>query len=185
MLFRSLQMFSRRTVARFDYVFTDSMTWTDNRGKRMRLWMPDEVGAIADAQEFMETLVERTVGILEHEPVDIYVNPTFLPAVIAGDYDRLWTDERMHKVVDAAMRNHVAIEINDRYKLPSERFLMMAKDAGCKFTFGTNNAGADDLRRCEYGLKMVDACKLAGQHFFVPGAGFPKAVERKGEALRA
>jgi hypothetical protein len=37
-------MFSRGVAAMFDYIFTDSMTWTDNRGKRMRLWMPDEVG---------------------------------------------------------------------------------------------------------------------------------------------
>ena len=179
------QMFSRRAVARFDYVFTDSMTWTDNRGKRMRLWIPEEVGAIADPQEFMDTLVERTVGILEHEPVDIYVSPTFLPAVIAADYDRLWTEERMGKVVAAAKSNNVAIELNDRYKLPSERFALMAKDAGCKFAFGTNNSSATDLGRCEYGIKMVEACKLTGQHFFVPGSAVPKAVERKGEALRA
>jgi hypothetical protein len=178
-------IFSRRVVSMFDYVFTDSETWTDNHGKRMRLWMPEEVGAIPDVTEFMETLVDRTVGILEHEPIDIYANPTFLPALIAADSDKLWTEERMRKVVDAAARNHVAIELNNRYKLPSERFAMMAKEAGCKFSFGTNNARADDLGRCEYSLKMVEACKLAGQHFFVPGAGLPKAVERKGEVLRA
>jgi hypothetical protein len=178
-------IFSKRAVARFDYVFTDSMTWTDNHGKRMRLWMPDEVGAIPDTQEFMETLVDRTEGILDHEPVDIYANPTFLPALIAADYEKLWTEERMHKVVDALARNHVAMELNNRYKLPSERFVMMAKEAGCKFSFGTNNTGPDDLGRCEYGLKMMQACKLAGQHFFVPGAGQPKAVERKGDALRS
>jgi hypothetical protein len=178
-------IFSRRVVLMFDYVFTDSETWTDNHGKRMRLWMPEEVGAIPDAQEFMETLVDRTVGILEHEPIDIYANPTFLPALIAADFDKLWTEERMRKVVDAAARNHVAIELNNRYKLPTQRFAMMAKEAGCKFSFGTNNASADDLGRCEYSLKLVESCKLAGQHFFVPGAGWPKAVERKGDVLRA
>src|SRR5258708_28059090 len=68
------QVFSRRVVSMFDYVFTDGETWTDNRGKRMRLWIPEEVGAIPDAQEFMETLVDRTVGTLEYEPIDIYAN---------------------------------------------------------------------------------------------------------------
>jgi hypothetical protein len=178
------QMFSRPAAALFDYIFTDSMTWTDNRGKRMRLWIPEEVGTIADPQEFMDTLVDRATGILEREPVDIYVNPTFLPTVIAADYDRLWTDARMQKVVNAAARNGVAVEINDRYRLPSQRFLMMARDAGCKFSFGTNNGGADDLKRCEYGLEMVRACKLGWQHFFVPGAWGPKAVDRKPGALR-
>jgi hypothetical protein len=178
------QIFSRGAAGRFDYIFSDSMTWSDNRGKRMRLWLPDEVGTIADAQEFMETLVERTVGILEHEPIDIYANPTFLPAAIAKDYEQLWNDERRRKVIEAAVRNSVAFEINDRYKIPSPSFIRLAKAGGAKFTFGTNNTGASDLGRCEYGLKMVDECKLAWQDFFVPLSG-PKAIERKGAMLRA
>ena len=150
----------------------------------MRLWIPAEVGTIADTTEFMDTLVERTVGILEREPIDIHVNPTFLPEAIAKDYDRLWTDERIGKVVMAAAKNGVAVEINNRYRLPSARVLKMAKEAGCRFTFGTNNAGANDLGRCEYGLQMVEECKLGWQHFFVPGGWGPKAVERKPGALR-
>ena len=180
-----LQMFTRKSVGLFDYVFTDSMTWTDNHGKRLRLWIPEETGTITDVNEFMETLVSRTVGILEKEPIDIYVNPSYLPDQIAKDYDRLWTAERMNKVVEAAARNHIAIELNDRYKLPSAGFVKMAKAAGCKFTFGTNNAGADDLRRSEYGLRMVQECRLGWQDFFVPGAWWPKASERKADALRA
>jgi histidinol phosphatase-like PHP family hydrolase len=79
----------------------------------------------------------------------------------------------------------VAIEINNRYKLPSPSFIKLAKEAGCKFTFGTNNAGAGDLGRCEYGLQMVEECKLTGADFFVPLAvGSTKAVERKGDILR-
>jgi hypothetical protein len=178
------QMFSRAAAAEFDYIFTDSMTWTDNRGKRMRTWIPQEVGTIADPQEFMDTLVDRAVGILEHEPVDIYVNPTFLPDVIAKDYETLWTDARRKKVIDAAVKNGVAIEINNRYKLPSQSFIQMAKAAGAKFSFGTNNTAADDLGRCEYAIRMFQECKLVWQDIFVPGAG-PKAVERKGSALRA
>ncbi len=179
------QMFSRAAVSLFDYVFTDSMTWTDNRGRRMRLWIPAEVGTIADPQEFMDTLVARTVGILEREPIDIYVNPTFLPEPLAQNYDQLWTEERMKRVIKAAVANGVALEINNRYRLPSAAFLRRAKEAGCKFAFGSNNGGLDDLRRCEYGLEMVRACQLGWQDFFVPGAWGPKAVERKGSALPA
>lgn len=173
------KMFSRQTLARFDYIFTDSMTWTDDSGRRMRLWIPEEVGEIRDEQAFMDTLVQRTVGILEHEPIDIYVNPTFVPASIAARYDQLWTEARIRKVVEAAARNGVAIELNDRYKLPGIGVVKMAKAAGCKFTFGTNNTSAADLGRSEYGLRMVEECKLVWQDFFVPGAWRPKAIERK------
>jgi hypothetical protein len=176
-------MFSRRTAARFDYIFTDAMTWTDEHGLRMRLWIPEEVGSIADVEGFMETLVARTVDLLEHEPIDIFVNPTFLPAVIAHDYDRLWTGARMAKVIGAAARNGVAIELNDLYRLPSPEFVRRAKANGCKFTFGSNNTGPGDLGRCAYGLSLIDECGLAAGDFFIPGTCGPKAADRKPEAF--
>lgn len=162
------KMFKRETVEQFDYVFTDSMTWTDNHGKRMRTWLPAEVGTISDPQEFMDTLVDRATGILETERVNIYANPTFLPDAIAKDYETLWTDARRKRVIQAAVKNHVAIEINNRYKLPSPSFIKMAKAAGAKFTFGTNNTGPKDLGRCEYGLDMIDECKLEAKDFWTP-----------------
>ena len=180
-----VKMFSKSAVAQCDYVFTDSMTWTDNRGKRMRTWLADEVGMIANPQEFMDTLVDRAVGILEREPVDIYVNPTYLPDQLAKDYETLWTEERRQKVANAAAKNNVAVEINNRYKLPSASFIKLMKAAGCKFTFGTNNAGANDVGRCEYALQMVDECSLGEPNFWVPLAvGSTKAIDRKGDALK-
>lgn len=173
------QLFSPEAAAKFDYVFTDSMTWTDKNGKRMRLWVKDEVGEIKDPDAFMETLVERTESILRNEPIDIYVNPTFLPAVISSDYEKLWTDARIRRVVTAAKAGQVAIEINNRYQIPSERFLRIAKDEGIHFTCGTNNGGADDLGRMEYCLEMIDKLDLKWQHFWVPGIYGEKAVLRK------
>lgn len=178
------QMFSRRAAALFDYTFTDSMTWTDNRGRRMRTWLANEVGEIADPQEFMDTLVDRATGIFDKEPIDIYVNPTFLPDAISKNYDTLWTEERMRKVLAGLVKNGVAMEINDRYSLPSANFIRMGKQMGVKFTFGTNNNGPSDLRRSDYGRRMVAECKLTWQDFWAPGAFGPKAVERKGDALR-
>jgi hypothetical protein len=139
-----VDLVSPEVRARFDYVFTDSMTFTDQRGRRTRLWIPEEV-EVGDSEAFMDLLVEKTVGVLEDESIDVYVNPTFLPEVIADRYDALWTEERMRKVVAAAVANGVAIEINARHRLPGERFLRLAREAGAKFTFGTNNAGADDF----------------------------------------
>ncbi len=163
-----VDLISPAVRAEFDYVFTDSMTFTDHRGERTRLWIPEEV-EVGDKQAFMDMLVKKTVGILENEPIDIYVNPTFLPEVIADDYDTLWTDARMKKVIDAAVANDVAIEINGRYKLPSERFLRMAKETGAKFTFGTNNGGADDLGDWSYPLEMQQALELGWQDMYIPG----------------
>jgi len=162
-------MFSRETRAKFDYVFTDGMTWSNPAGKRMRLWMPDEVEIGPDEQAFMDLLVSKIVGILETEPIDIYVNATFLPAAIAPRYDALWTEARMTRVIDAAVKSGVAIEIGARYKIPSEAFLRLAKARGAKFTFGTNNGGANDLGDWSYPLEMQKKLDLKWQDMFVPG----------------
>jgi hypothetical protein len=164
-----VSMFSRETRAKFDYVFTDAMTFTSPSGRRMRLWIPEEVEIGPDEQAFMDLLVSKTVGILETEPIDVYVNPTFLPAAIAPRYDELWTEARMGRVIDAAVKSGVAIEIGARYRIPSERFLRLAKAKGAKFTFGTNNAGANDLGDWSYPLEMQRKLDLGWQDMFVPG----------------
>jgi len=174
-----VKMFSPEMIAKFDYVFTDSMTFTDQRGKRTRLWIPSEV-EVGDKQAFMEMLVEKTVGILNNEPIDIYVNPTFLPDVIAKEYDTLWTDARMDRVIEAAVKNGVAIEINARYKLPSEKLLRKAKAAGAKFSFGTNNGSRDDLGDLTYSRLMAKRLGLTAADMFSPKPDGQKPIQRKG-----
>jgi len=174
-----VRLFSTTTLAKFDYVFTDSMTWTDDAGKRMRLWIPEEVGVISDAQRFMDTLVDRAVGIFATEPIDIYVNPTYIPEQLAADYDRLWTPARMKKVVDGLAANGVAMEINNRRRIPSAAFIRLARQSGVKFACGTNNAGAADLGRNEYCEEMIRECGLRPENFWTPPANGAKAVQRR------
>lgn len=162
------RMFSQAALDRFDYVFTDAMTFTDQRGRRTRLWMPDEVH-VDDPEAFVDLVVQQIETIMTEEPIDVYVNPTFLPAVIADRYDELWTPERMDRVIAAAVRNQVAVEINARYRLPSLAFIKRAKAAGVKFTFGTNNGGKDDLGHLAYGLEAIRDCGLTSADLFVPG----------------
>jgi hypothetical protein len=82
-------------------------------------------------------------------------------------YDQFWTPERMDKVINAAKANNIAIEINNRYKIPSETFIKRAKKAGVKFTIGTNNAD-ENFSGAEYALEMIKICKLDKSDFFLP-----------------
>lgn len=171
-------LFSPEAVAKFDYIFTDAMTWTDNKGRRMRLWMPEEV-FVDDEQDFMEQLVTRIENIVSKEPIDIHVNPTYLPEVIADKYDELWTDERIDRFVKVLADNDVALEINSRLKLPSEKILRRAKEAGVKFTFGTNNI-TPEFGRLEYSLEMVEKLGLTWKDMFIPRTDGNKPVQLKG-----
>ncbi|MFZ0430269.1 MAG: family 16 glycoside hydrolase [Acidobacteriota bacterium] len=162
-----LDLFSPESIDQFDYVFTDSMTWTNDAGKRMRLWIPEET-EVGDPQHFMSMLVDRIEGILNNEPIDVYVNPTYLPDEISGQYAELWTEERMDRVISALVKNQIALEINDRYHLPSAEFIRRAKAAGAKFTFGTNNAGEAELEGLPYCLQMISECGLEPSDMWIP-----------------
>ena len=166
---------SPEAVARFDYVFTDAMTFTDDHGKRMRIWIPEEIGVITDSQAFMEMYVKRIESVMR-EPIDIYANATYLPDQIVAHYDELWTPQRMRRVIDAALHHNVAIEINNRRRIPSRTFIQMAKAAGCTFSFGTNNAEAE-LGRLEYPIQMTKECGLVWEEIFVPKPDGQKPIQ--------
>jgi hypothetical protein len=173
-----ITLFSPEAIAEFDYVFTDAMTFTDSRGRRNRIWIPDEVW-VDDKQEFMETMVEKIEAIFSQEPVDIYVNPTVLPDELMPEYDQLWTEERVKRVIRVLAENNIALEINARYQIPNARIIKMAKEAGIKFTFGTNNMGRE-LGRLEYCLEMIRECGLTPDDMFMPVRHYQKPVLVKG-----
>jgi histidinol phosphatase-like PHP family hydrolase len=161
-----VNMFSKESRDKFDYVFTDGMTFTDEKGRRNRIWLKEETW-IDDEEAFMDYLVNIIAGILKNEPIDIYVNPTFLPAQMSDRYNTFWTPARMDKVISAARENNIAIEINNRYRIPSLDFVKRAKEAGIKFTVGTNNTNSN-FSGAEYALEAIRECKLTQKDFFTP-----------------
>src|SRR5262249_61852995 len=101
---------------------------------------------------------------------------TSLPGPIAKDHDRLWTPARLRRLVDALKRNGVALEINDRQRLPRPPLIKMAKEAGVKFAFGGDNAGRA-LGRLGYGLRMVEECALTPDDLSAPKPGGTTPVQ--------
>ncbi len=171
-------LFSPEAVAKFDYVFTDAMTFTDYKGRRNRIWIPEEVW-VDDKEQFMDQLVDKIEAIFSQEPVDIYVNPTVLPDVLKNEHVELWTQERMERVINVLAENNIALEINARYKVPTAEMIKMAKEAGVKFTFGTNNTGRD-LGQLEYCIQMIEECKLTPNDMFEIKPNHLKPVNVKG-----
>ncbi len=162
-----VNMFSPELIAGFDYAFTDAMTWTNNNGTRMRLWIPEET-EVGDPEDFMEQLVAQ-IELIATEPISIYVNPTYLPAEIADRYEELWTDERIDRVIKALKENNIALEINSRFKLPGKRFIARAQEEGVKFAMGTNNTTAESLGRLDWSLEMIHEFNIQASEMFLPG----------------
>jgi histidinol phosphatase-like PHP family hydrolase len=125
-----------KTRSKFDYILADTMIMGKlPDGRDNRLWLVKE---IADADKWMEEYIAHNLKVLD-EPIDILANPTYLPLPIADQYDRLWTEERMKKIISKAVEKGIAIEIQAMSPYPRPKFLKLAKKMGAKFSFGTNN----------------------------------------------
>ena len=114
----------------------------------------------------MDLIVDKICGVLE-EPVDIYVNPCFLPAPMDRRFDEFWTEKRMDKFIAALAKSGKALEINELYQIPNKAILLKAKAAGVKFTFGSNNV-TPDVSRLEYSIRMMKECGLTAGDMYKP-----------------
>jgi len=168
---------SRELLKRVDYVLGDTMIMPmpNDDSPPVKLWEARRY-TIDDPEEWMERYVKHTLRVLA-EPITILANPTYLPPAVKDRYDELWTDARMKRVIQAAIENHVALEINARSGLPHERFLRLAKKRGATFTFGTNNFNDKpiDMSRC---FGAIEKYGLAKKDMYVPA---PKRWVRNGQ----
>lgn len=159
-----LNIFSKEVLKKVDYILADAMIFPDKDGRMMRIWVPNT--QLGEPQEFMELYVAHNLKVLA-EPINIWANPTYLPDALKSRYDELWTNARMKSLIEAAIKNNVAIEINSTFKIPNAKFIKMAKAAGAHFTFGSNThgLGAGDIT---WSINMAKECGLIKDDFFIP-----------------
>jgi hypothetical protein len=159
-----LNIFSKEVLKKVDYILADAMIFPNKDGRMMRIWVPNT--QLGEPQEFMELYVAHNLKVLA-EPINIWANPTYLPDALKSKYDELWTNARMKSLIDAAIKNNVAIEINSTFKIPNAKFIKMAKTAGAHFTFGSNTheLGAGDIT---WSINMAKECGLTKDDFFIP-----------------
>jgi histidinol phosphatase-like PHP family hydrolase len=171
-----MSCFSGEMLARLDYILTDAMTFRGPEGKPVRLW--DQKLRIDDPQRFMDRYVDYHLEIFGGEPIDILANPTYLPPALEPRYDELWTPPRMEKVIEGAVRHGVAIEINTA-KIPRPAFLKLARQAGARFSFGSNSHDGRGAGKLDYCLEMVRVLGLTGKDIFRPAPPGEKPVQRR------
>jgi histidinol phosphatase-like PHP family hydrolase len=133
--------FSKDVFCQLDYVLTDSWTVRDANGKRVKAFSggydPGD-----DAEAFMKWYVDWIVEILEKTPLDVWAHPMWVTRKFNAQLEKLWTEERMRRVVMTLKNTNTAVEIDSSIKGPTMPFIKMAKAEGIKFTFGGSSQGA-------------------------------------------
>jgi len=166
---------SKELLYQLDYILMDALTLPEKNGGWLRIWRADTV--VTDKKAFMDRYMDFNLQVLTQEPIDIFAWPTYLPKAISQEYDALWTQPRMQKLVDVTVKKGIALEINELAKVPKARFITMAKEEGAKFTFGTDSR---DQRagQFKYCLQMVKECGLTKKDMFSLKPDGQKAIQR-------
>jgi hypothetical protein len=155
---------SAANLARLDYISADALVMPGVDGKAVMLWLPGV--QFDDPEAFMDRYVEYNVRVLS-QPIQVWANPTYVPESLHARYAELWTPERMDRVIQAAVRNHVAIEINAHFQIPSVTFLKRAKAAGARFTLGSNQH-VHGIGIIDYPLQAAHDAGLTADDIFMP-----------------
>ena len=158
--------FSPELLSQIDYVLMDPQRVPMGNGETLSIWQFDTY--VEDTDEFMKRYMAYSMEVLNNEPITIFGWPLFLPVCIARDYYTLWTDERMQQIISAAKKRNIAIEINDMSHTPHDKFILMAKAAGLKFTFGSDSRN-QNAGRLAYCKTVAKKCNLKKEDFYVPG----------------
>jgi hypothetical protein len=159
---------SAELISQADYVTMDPQVVPDANGygETINVWEYDSY--VEDAEAFMERNMKHYMNILTgKEPLNIFACPLYLPACIERDYSKLWTQKRMQQILEAAKARNVAIEINDLVRVPHEEFILGAKEAGLKFTFGSDTRD-QKTGRLDYCKNIAAKCHLTQTDFYVP-----------------
>lgn len=157
--------FSAELISKLDYILMDPQTIPIGNGQYEFIWQLETY--VDNTEDFMKRYMEHSLNILNNEPINIFGWPLFLPVCIARDYYTLWTEERMQQIIQAAKARNIAIEINDMAHTPHEDFILKAKAAGLKFTFGSDSRN-QNAGRLAYCKEIAKKCNLTANDFYIP-----------------
>lgn len=122
-------------------------------------------------QELMEIMVHNLCDLVRTMPIDIVAHSTLTPpALYAIDpaTESWWTEEREDRYVDALLEGGVVLEISNRYRLPHDRLLRKAREAGVRFSLGSDGHHEHQIARLEWAAETARRVGITDAEMFVP-----------------
>lgn len=155
------------------------MTRFDYRiGSNHGFWLPD--GSMASPwwrslpspwdrrpNELMELIVSNLCDLVRTMPIELVAHATLLPpALLEREPDPLywWSEPREDRFIEAVVESGVAIEISNRYRLPHERLLRKAREAGARFSLGSDAHLARQVGMLDWSIAQARSAGIEAKH---------------------
>ena len=175
-----MSCFSPAALAQLDYVLTDAMTFPGKNGARVKLWSSDASPTGGHDRQTGLHGPLRGLACRSNGAGALRYPRQHLLAACRHDrkWELYWTPPRMEKVIQAALKYGIALEISSSYQLPKLPFLKLAKAAGAKFSFGSNGR-YPNMGKLDYCFAMAKELDLKPADMFAPAPDGQKAVQRR------
>jgi histidinol phosphatase-like PHP family hydrolase len=161
-------------MRRFDYRIGSNHGFTLPDGSMGSPWWSSLPPAWeASPQELMEVMVRNLCDLVREMPIEIVAHSTFMPAALTAlesDVHAWWTEEREDRFVEAVVASGVALEISNRYRLPHDRLLRKAHQAGARFSLGSDGHTAEQMARLDWAVATAERVGIGDADLFTPGA---------------
>lgn len=151
-------------------------------GSNHGFWLPD--GSIAspwwqelpppwDQQphRLMDIMVHNLCDLVRTMPVQILAHPTLLPPALLDleeDVHAWWTEELEDRFIQSVAESGVALEISNRYRLPHRRLLAKAREAGGRFSLGSDGHKESQIGRLEWAVAAAREVGIRDSDLFTP-----------------
>jgi hypothetical protein len=129
-------------LKQLDFVLSDTMVMDGQK-----LWLENDY-CTGDEETWLQRYYAHCLQIL-NEPITILANPLYLPKKMMHRYEDFWTIERQMTIIDTAVKNKIALEIQSNTQFPHIEFMQLAIEKGAKISIGRNNHddGVNELER--------------------------------------
>jgi histidinol phosphatase-like PHP family hydrolase len=122
-------------------------------------------------EELMDIITANLCDLVRTMPIEIAAHSTLLPPALTrleGDVHAWWTEEREDRYVDALAESGVALEISNRYRLPHDRLLVKAREAGVRFSLGSDGHAPHQVAALGWAAETARRVGVTDRELFVP-----------------
>jgi len=159
-------------MERFDYrIGSNHGFWLPDGSTASPWWESLPAPWDREPQRLMEIMVANLCDLVRAMPIHIVAHSTFMPPAFAAlerDVHAWWTQEREDRYVDALRESGVALEISNRYRLPHDRLLVKAREAGVRFSLGSDGHARHQVAALEWAAATARRVGVTERELFVP-----------------
>lgn len=159
-------------MERFDYrIGSNHGFWLPDGSTASPWWESLPAPWDGEPQRLMEIMVDNLCDLVRAMPIHIVAHSTLLPPALLAlerDVHTWWTGEREDRYVDALRESGVALEVSNRYRLPHDRLLVKAREAGVRFSLGSDGHARHQVAALEWAADTARRVGFTEWEMFVP-----------------